>query len=113
MAVVYVTNQHTAIDYSPLSKYGTVVFLTRGSRHPADRELVKDIVVALVESKPNDYLAISGRQVESAIALAVWTQMHPTAALFFHYGEWYLVPLAIRDFRVFIEQARDLLQHKR
>lgn len=114
MSVVYVTNQDSYINYTTLSKYGTVVYVTRGSRHPSDRALVRDVVVALIESRDDDYLAVTGWHPESSIALAVWTQMHPSAPLLFHHkNAWTLVPLAIKDFRIHIEQARDLLQHKR
>jgi len=114
MSVVFVTNQVTTIDYSPLNKYGSVVFVTRGHHQPKDSSLIADIISMLIRSDPTDYLAITGHRLESSIVLAVWLQLHPSVSMFLIADQaWHLVTLDKSALRIQSETIRDQLPRRK
>lgn len=113
MSVVYVTNQVSTVDYLPLAHYGPIVFASRGHRHPSDPEVIRSIATALIQSKSEDYLAVTGHRLESAIAIATWLQLHETIPmLVLADNKWHLVPLSKHHLRIESEKIRDILARR-
>lgn len=73
---VYVAN-YAGYDFSQAKKYGKLIPITKGfvSYKSLDR-LMYNIINALADSTPNDYLLLSGTTVLSLICGVVWYHKH-------------------------------------
>jgi hypothetical protein len=74
--VVYVTN-YAGHDYLPAQKFGQLKYLTSGfvDFRKIDR-LKFEIAEKLKESKPEDYLCLSGSAFVCVIAAMIWLERH-------------------------------------
>lgn len=75
-ARVFVTN-FAGHDYSSLNKYGKQVFITKGFISFQGLDRVKfQVAQGMADSKPEDWLALSGTNILNVIAATLWYQLH-------------------------------------
>lgn len=73
---VYVAN-FAGHDYAPAAKYGQLVFVTRGFISFQGLDRVKfQVAQGMADSRPDDWLALSGTNIINVLAALLWYQMH-------------------------------------
>jgi hypothetical protein len=83
MSTVYVVNFNANYDYTDAARFGEVVYMSKGylpDRSPED--MAKLFREYAVNSKPEDYLLLSGSNILCAIAVAEWMAKGPVNVLF-------------------------------
>lgn len=77
MSTVYVSNMAPEHDYSSALQYGALRPITSGN-YPIYKtaRLIEEIASALIDSKPDDHLLISGSSVVAALCAVVWLMYH-------------------------------------
>lgn len=74
--VVWITN-YAGHEYLPAARFGELKYLSKGYINFQSLDRVKFQVAGdLIESKPEDYLLLSGTTTICVIAAIVWYEMH-------------------------------------
>lgn len=81
-SAVFITNKSPSHEYSPAAKFGAITFVTMGN-FPIfkTQRLQEEVIKSLVNSRPDDYLLLSGSSVIAAMCLTVWLHMHGKAKM--------------------------------
>lgn len=84
MSKVYITNS-AGHDFTNAKQFGELVWVTKGfvSFHSLDR-LKHILSEKLAETKPEDYLLLSGTQVICVVASVIWYEKHKCINLLVH-----------------------------
>lgn len=73
---VYVAN-FAGHDFTPAQEYGELCYLTKGYISFQSLDRLKYVIAeALQQSKPEDYLALSGTNIINVLAAVLWLEMH-------------------------------------
>lgn len=82
MPNVYIGNYSHEHDYEPAKKFGDLVPISSGS-HSFLRtvQLQRHIAKAIIGSKPDDFLIVSGSGIIGSFALALWLLRHSACNL--------------------------------
>ena len=76
MAKVFVINK-SCHDYSAAEKYGTLHYLTESSYNRfSTGKMYRSFLKGLKDSKPEDYLLVSGLTIMSSIACSMFAAKH-------------------------------------
>jgi hypothetical protein len=76
MPTVYIPNK-SGHDFEPAKKFGELVFLSEGESNPYEvGKIYREFASVLKDSKPNDYIVISGLQVMNCVASAIMSRLH-------------------------------------
>jgi hypothetical protein len=79
---VFISNMASGHDYSSASKFGAVRPITSGNYPIYKTErLLEEIVTAVLEASPEDYLLFSGSSVVAALCAVVWVLIHQQARI--------------------------------
>ncbi len=111
---VYITNKSSTHDYSSALRYGAMRFVTTGN-YPIFKtaRLQEEIIEALINSSPEDYLLLSGSSAVAAMCVLVWFQMHSVAKILLWDRTQQVYVLRALDrstIRVEIESVKDRVQ---
>lgn len=79
---VFISNLGGGKDYSSVAKFGAMRPITSGNFpiFKTDR-LMEEVITAILDSEPDDYLVLSGSGLVTALCLSVWLIIHKKARL--------------------------------
>lgn len=111
---IYISNVSRSHDYESAKKFGTLRPVTSGN-YPIFKtiRLQEEIINALVYSKPDDYLLLSGSSVVAGMCMLIWELIHGkvNVLLFDRKEKSYVLRKFSRDNVLKeIERTRDQLQ---
>ena len=76
MPTVYIINK-SGHDFSSAAEFGTIKYLSKGVINPYQAlKIYRQFVDALSDSKPEDYILITGLPIMTAIATAIMSRKH-------------------------------------
>jgi len=109
MKTVWVVNKW-GHDFSEANKYGKLVYLTKGSVDILKLTRVyRQIASKLKDSKPNDYILVSGLPVLGMIACSIFAYLHGRLNLIiFHKGTYIERHLEISDVKGVIDDFSEV-----
>jgi hypothetical protein len=116
MPTVFISNVARDKDYTPAAKYGAIRGITRGN-YPIYKtnRLIEEIIEPLLESKPDDFLVLSGSSVICALCVAIWFQIHDDLKVLLHdrsNNSYIERHLKRSELRLRIEQISDQLRKR-
>lgn len=110
-ATVFVSNMSRAHDYTSATIHGALRPITSGNYAIfKTNRLVEEVVEALVASKPDDYLLLSGSSTIAGICMCVWLELHGKCKflLWSREDDQYVVRTVDRsELKLLIETTRD------
>jgi hypothetical protein len=103
MATVYVVHQGD-IDFTPAQQYGDLRYITQGyARFDNVKKLSQQIANHLCDSKPTDFLVLSGNNLLCAIVCLMWMKLHGHINIL-HWAKdsYVIVPLTQENYPIIV-----------
>lgn len=86
MATVYIMNR-SGHDYTPAERFGTLAYLSEGMIGKFNTStMFRALSRNLRNSKPDDYLLLTGQNIFSALACAMFAMLHKRLNLLLYCG---------------------------
>ena len=111
MPKVYIPNRG-AHNYSDAIHFGELVYITDGLINPMSTGFIfRKLADHLKDSKPEDYLLISGLPIMNIMAAAILGRMHGVLNLLvFHYGKYVKRTFVLDDLIMAIRDLDEILK---